>query len=70
MRTVVAMIPVHALAAKASPGEPGRTTLSNPATRDAIPESPYLVLRQGEIEAVVVDHRVIEDGGLPWHRAG
>jgi hypothetical protein len=70
MRTIVAMIAVHALAATALPDEPGRTTLSNPAIRYTIPELPYLVLRQGDIEAVVVDHRSVDDGVLPGHRAG
>ncbi len=50
--------------------EPGRTTLANPAIRYTVPESPYVVLRRGDVEAVVVDHRAVDDAVLPGHRAG
>ncbi|MFO0890401.1 MAG: hypothetical protein U0790_14820 [Isosphaeraceae bacterium] len=50
--------------------EPGRTSLSNPAVRYAVPEKPYAVLRRGEVEAVIVDNRAVDDEVLPGHRAG
>jgi hypothetical protein len=50
--------------------EPGRTSLTNPAIRYEVPERPYVVLRRGEIEAVVVDNRAVDDANLPGHRAG
>jgi hypothetical protein len=50
--------------------EPGRTTLSVPSTRYTVPERPYVVLARGDVEAVVVDHRAVDDAVLPGHRAG
>ena len=50
--------------------EPGRTTLSVPAARYTVPEGPYVVLTRGDVEAVVVDHRAVDDAVLPGHRAG
>jgi Transposase Tn5 dimerisation domain/Transposase DNA-binding len=37
-------------------GQRGRTTLSDPTIRYEVPETPDIVLRRGELEAVVVDH--------------
>jgi hypothetical protein len=70
MRSVVAVIALLALGGSASPDEPGRTNHTNPAIRLAAPEKPYIVLRRGEVEAIVVDHRAVDDGVLPRHRAG
>jgi hypothetical protein len=50
--------------------EPGRTTLSVPSARYTVPEKPYVVLARGDVEAVVVDHRAVDDAVLPGHRAG
>src|SRR5262245_50438736 len=50
--------------------EPGRTTLSVPSIRYTVPERPYVVLSRGDVEAVVVDHRAVDDAVLPGHRAG
>jgi hypothetical protein len=50
--------------------EPGRTTLSVPSARYTVPEGPYVVLARGDVEAVVVDHRAVDDAVLPGHRAG
>jgi hypothetical protein len=50
--------------------EPGRTTLSNPAIRYSVPEKPYVVLRRGDVEAVVVDNRAVDDEVVRGHRAG
>jgi hypothetical protein len=50
--------------------EPGRTTLSEPSTRYMVPEKPYVVLARGDVEALVVDHRAVDDAVLPGHRAG
>ncbi len=49
---------------------PPRTSLSNARIRYTTPELPYVVLKRGEIEAVVVDHRAVDDSVLPGHRAG
>jgi hypothetical protein len=35
-----------------------------------VPEKPYVVLRRGEVEAIVVDQRAVDDGVLRGHRAG
>jgi hypothetical protein len=50
--------------------EPGRTTLSVPSTRFTVPEGPCVVLARGDVEAVVVDGRAVDDAALPGHRAG
>src|SRR5262249_53560065 len=49
--------------------EPGRTTLSAPSIRFTVPEEPYVILARGDLEAVVVDNRAVEDAVLPGHRA-
>ncbi len=49
---------------------PKRTTLSDPSIDYRVPEKPYVVLRRGDVEAVVVDNRAVDDEVLPGHRAG
>lgn len=49
---------------------PARTTLSDPGISFTVPDKPYVVLRRGPIEAVVVDNRAVDDAVLPGHRAG
>jgi Peptidase of plants and bacteria len=49
---------------------PPRTTLSDPAIKFTVPEKPYVVLRRGAIEAVIVDNRAVDDAVLPGHKAG
>ncbi|MBA2226798.1 MAG: hypothetical protein N3E46_13685 [Gemmataceae bacterium] len=52
-------------------GEPPKaTTLSDPTIRYVVPKKPYVVLRRGPIEAVIVDHRAVDDDVLPGHQAG
>lgn len=48
---------------------PPRTTLANPAIKFTVPDKPYVVLRRGAIEAVIVDNRAVDDDVLPGHRA-
>lgn len=52
------------------PTVPARTSLDNPALRFSVPESGYVVLRRGDVEAVVVDNRAVNDAVLPGHAAG
>ena len=59
-----------ASAGTAFPDEPGRTTFTNPTIRYTVPEKPYVVLRRGEVGAIVVDQRAVDDGVLRGHRAG
>ncbi len=47
-----------------------RTTLSDPAIRYSVPDEHYVVLRRGDIEAVVVDNEPVDDTMLPGHRGG
>lgn len=47
-----------------------QTTLSDPAVKYAVPDVPYVVLRRGPVEAVIVDNRAVDDGVLKGHRAG
>jgi len=49
---------------------PPRTTLSDPQIRYRVPDQPYVVLRRGDLEAVIVDNRAVDDPVLPGHRAG
>src|SRR5439155_16729763 len=44
--------------------------LSDPAIRYTVPEKPYVVLRRGDVEAVVVDNRAVDDAVVRGHRAG
>jgi len=67
---LVMMMMVPAWVAMASSAEPGQTTLTDPGIRYTVPERPYVVLRRGEVEAVVVDNRAVDDAVLPGHRAG
>ena len=54
-----------------STGEfPPLTSLANPALRFVVPDKSYAVLKRGDIEAVVVDNRAVNDAVLPGHRAG
>src|SRR5262245_39031472 len=47
-----------------------RTSLADPKVRFTTPDKPYVVLRRGPLEAVVVDNRAVDDDQLPGHRAG
>ena len=59
-------------AVQAFPAEtlPKLTTLSDSNVEFRVPERPYVVLRRGDVEAVVVDNRAVDDRVLPGHRAG
>lgn len=50
-------------------GEPG-TTLGADESAYRRSETPYMVLRRGEVTAVVVDNSAVDDGVLAGHRAG
>ena len=47
-----------------------QTTLSDPSIRFTVPTTPYVVLKRGPVEAVVVDNRAVDDAVLKGHRAG
>lgn len=49
---------------------PARTTLSNPGLAFTVPDQPYVVLRRGPLQAVIVDNRGVDDAVLPGHRPG
>jgi hypothetical protein len=49
---------------------PRRTTLSDPALRYRVPKKPYVVLKRGGVEAVIVNNEAVDDAVLPGHRAG
>ena len=63
----VAIALVLATAADAAPPV---TSLSNEAVRFDVPDKPYVVLHHGNVRAVVVDNRAVDDGVLPGHRDG
>ncbi|MBP90880.1 MAG: hypothetical protein CMJ64_29910 [Planctomycetaceae bacterium] len=49
---------------------PKLTTLSDASIKYAVPSKPYVVLRGGDVEAVIVDNQAADDEVLPGHRAG
>jgi hypothetical protein len=61
-----------ALAALLAPAAdpPARTTLSDPSIRYRVPAKPYVVLKRGGVEAVIVTNMAVNDEVLPGHRAG
>src|SRR2546430_1531304 len=62
---------MHSLrSAPAADDPPPRTSFSDPHARFTVPDKPYVVLRRGPLEAVVVDNRAVDDDVLPGHRAG
>ena len=46
------------------------TSLDNPAVDYTVPGKPYMVLRAGGVEAVIVTNESVDDEVLPGHRAG
>ncbi len=48
----------------------GVTSLTNGSVRYVVPDKPYVVLKRGDVEAVIVDNRAVDDDVLPGHRAG
>ena len=61
---------IRALAAPALVEPPRRTSFLDGRVRFTVPDKPYVVLRYGPLEAVVVDNRAVDDEVLPGHRAG
>ena len=49
---------------------PALTSLSDPSIRYRVPDNPYVVLKRGDVEAVIADNRAVDDDVLPGHRAG
>jgi hypothetical protein len=48
----------------------GVTSLANSNVAYTVPEKPYVVLRRGDLETVVVDNRAVDDAILPGHAPG
>jgi hypothetical protein len=56
---------------QASAAEPSRrTTLSDTTIKYTVPKKPYAILQRGDVTAVIVDNRAVDDDVLPGHRAG
>ncbi|MBC8355910.1 MAG: hypothetical protein H8E66_28370 [Planctomycetes bacterium] len=47
----------------------GETTLANPTIKYTVPDSGYHVLERGDVRAVIVDNRAVDDDVLAGHRA-
>src|SRR5262245_34946887 len=62
----VHLVPIGAIAGE----PPARTTLSDPKIRFRVAEKPYVILKRGGIEAVIVNNEAVDDAVLPGHRAG
>ena len=69
MRSILAVVVSLAGIAPALSDEPGRTTLSDPAIRYRVPDTPYVLLSRGDVEAVVVNHRAVDAPLVRGHRA-
>ena len=65
MRTNLANCLVAMLATTAQ-----ATTLTDPKLHYTVPAAHYVVLKRGDIEAVIVDNAAVDDATLPGHRAG
>jgi hypothetical protein len=50
--------------------ESWRTTLSSPETKYSVSDRPYVLLKRGDVEVVIVDNSAVDDETLPGHRAG
>ena len=48
----------------------GRTSLANAAIRFSKPDKHYVVLRRGDVQAIIVDNAAVDDDVLRGHRAG
>src|SRR5262245_2379057 len=68
MRTLLALL--LAASPALAQAEAKRTTLSNPALKYRVPDKPYVVLKRGGVEAVIVNNEAVKDAVLPDHRAG
>ena len=64
------LLTVAALAAGEPPAPPPLTSLSDPKVKYEVPKKPYVVLKHGNLEAVIVDNRAVDDDVLKKHRAG
>ena len=69
-RTILALLLMTISAVAASAKEPPTsTTLSDKSIQYTVPDKPYEVLTSGDVTAVVVDNRAVDDKILPGHRA-
>lgn len=57
------------LAAASASAQPAATTLSHSTIKYTVPESGYHVLERGDVRAVIVDNRAVDDDVLTAHRA-
>ncbi|MCH8923211.1 MAG: hypothetical protein IIA67_08710 [Planctomycetes bacterium] len=58
---------LHSISAAESPK---RTTLSDTSIKYTVPKKPYAILKRGDVTAVVVDNRAVDDEVLKGHAAG
>ena len=49
---------------------PALTSLSNAHLEFTVPEKDYVIVRRGDIEAVIVNNAAVDDDVLQEHRAG
>ena len=49
---------------------PGVTSLTDDAAEYRVPDEHFVVLRQGDVTAVIVDNHAVDTPELPGHRAG
>lgn len=70
MRLSTLSVLVLLIAAGAHAQPSGGTTLSDSSIRYARADKPYVVLKRGPVEIVVVNNEAVKDAVLPDHRAG
>jgi hypothetical protein len=66
--TLVLVVPF--LSSPSMSAEESQTTLGNPSIKYTVPDSGYHILSQGDVTAVIVDNRAVDDEILKGHRAG
>lgn len=59
-----------ALVTLAPAAPPALTSLSDPKVKYEVPKKPYVVLKHGNLEAVVVDNQAVDDDVLKKHKVG
>jgi hypothetical protein len=64
------LVPAESGAGPQPLAAPGITSLTDSSVRYRVPEEHFVVLRRGDVTAIVVDNAAVDHERLPGHRAG